>query len=160
MSSREPMPPAGTGTLAGNLELFIAGGLATLAQVVPAFVGLLSQPNVLTRFHAMVGGDPAFGAGEADRGGPAEAGGGAQPEAGEGEGCPRSSPAICGPSRNWAGSARQPTSAPPQADRRRDARRGAAGSDLQPRRPSRGPSPDLPARLAAAALAGLAPPAG
>ena len=37
-------------------------GPETLARVAPAFAGLLSQPKVLTRFHAMVGGDAAFGA--------------------------------------------------------------------------------------------------
>ena len=55
------LPPAGTGTVAGNLAAFIDRGLAVLIQVVPAFAGLLSQPRVLIRFHAMVGGDAAFG---------------------------------------------------------------------------------------------------
>jgi AcrR family transcriptional regulator len=63
MSAAPPMPEPGTGTVAGNLALFIEGGLATLARVAPAFAGLVSQPGVLTRFHAMVGGDAAFGAG-------------------------------------------------------------------------------------------------
>ena len=52
--------PPGTGTVADNLRLFIDGGLDVLARVAPAFAGLLSQPKVLTRFHAMVGGDAAF----------------------------------------------------------------------------------------------------
>jgi AcrR family transcriptional regulator len=64
MASRRPMPPAGTGTVADNLALFIDMGLDALTRVVPAFAGLLSQPKVLMRFHAMVGGDAAF-AGEA-----------------------------------------------------------------------------------------------
>jgi AcrR family transcriptional regulator len=62
--------------VADNLRLFIDTGLATLARVVPAFAGLLSQPKVLARFHAMVGGDAAF-AGEAAVGGePAPSGDG------------------------------------------------------------------------------------
>jgi len=64
MTSRPRMPPAGTGTVADNLGLFIDMGLDELVRVVPAFAGLLSQPKVLMRFHAMVGGDAAF-AGEA-----------------------------------------------------------------------------------------------
>ena len=55
------LPPAGTGTVAENLAAFIDRGLAVLIRVVPAFAGLLSQPKVLIRFHAMVGGDAAFG---------------------------------------------------------------------------------------------------
>ena len=54
------MPPAGTGSVADNLRMFIDGGLAALARVAPAFAGLASQPKVLIRFHAMVGGDAAF----------------------------------------------------------------------------------------------------
>src|SRR5215475_2816651 len=68
MNSAPRLPPAGTGTVAENLRLFIDAGLATLTRVVPAFAGLISQPNVLRRFHAMVGGDAAF-AGEAAAGG-------------------------------------------------------------------------------------------
>jgi len=76
MTSRPRMPPAGTGTVADNLRLFIDMGLNALARVVPAFAGLISQPKVLMRFHAMVGGDAAF-AGEAgaDGGEPAAGGG-------------------------------------------------------------------------------------
>jgi AcrR family transcriptional regulator len=75
MNAAPRLPPAGTGTVAENLRLFIDTGLATLTRVVPAFAGLISQPNVLKRFHAMVGGDAAF-AGEAatDDGPPAPAG--------------------------------------------------------------------------------------
>jgi AcrR family transcriptional regulator len=68
MNAAPRLPPAGTGTVAENLQLFIDSGLATLTRVVPAFAGLISQPNVLKRFHAMVGGDAAF-AGEASTGG-------------------------------------------------------------------------------------------
>jgi AcrR family transcriptional regulator len=68
MNAAPRLPPAGTGTVAENLRLFIDTGLATLTRVVPAFAGLISQPNVLKRLHAMVGGDAAF-AGEASTGG-------------------------------------------------------------------------------------------
>jgi AcrR family transcriptional regulator len=61
MSGAPRMPPPGTGTVAQNLELFVNGGLAVLERVAPAFAGLQSQPRVLIRFHAMVGGDAAFG---------------------------------------------------------------------------------------------------
>ena len=67
MNAAPGLPTAGTGTVAENLRLFIDTGLATLTRVVPAFAGLISQPNVLKRFHAMVGGDAAF-AGEAATG--------------------------------------------------------------------------------------------
>jgi hypothetical protein len=55
------IPPAGTGTVAANLAQFFDRGIAVLTRVVPAFAGLLSQPGVLIRFHAMVGGGAAFG---------------------------------------------------------------------------------------------------
>ena len=67
MNAAPGLPPAGSGTVADNLRSFIDAGLATLTIVVPAFAGLISQPNVLKRFHAMVGGDAAF-AGEAATG--------------------------------------------------------------------------------------------
>ena len=51
------LPPPGEGAVADNLRVFIDGGIANLLRVTPAFAGLLSQPKVLTRFHAMVGGD-------------------------------------------------------------------------------------------------------
>jgi AcrR family transcriptional regulator len=62
--SRAPqmIPEAGTGTVAGNLTVFIDRGMESLYRVTPAFAGLMSQPNVLRRFHAMVGGDQAFAA--------------------------------------------------------------------------------------------------
>ncbi len=68
MASAPQMPSAGTGTVQGNLRLFVDSGLAVLERVVPAFAGLLSQPGVLSRFHAMVGGDAAFGAAAGDSG--------------------------------------------------------------------------------------------
>jgi AcrR family transcriptional regulator len=54
------LPPPGEGAVADNLRVFIDGGIANLLRVTPAFAGLLSQPKVLTRFHAMVGGNAAF----------------------------------------------------------------------------------------------------
>jgi AcrR family transcriptional regulator len=66
MGSAPPMPPAGTGTVAENLRQFIDLGLEVLGRVTPAFAGFVSQPRVLIRFHAMVGGDRAFGTAAAD----------------------------------------------------------------------------------------------
>jgi AcrR family transcriptional regulator len=169
MSARPPLPPAGTGTVAGNLELFIAGGLATLARVVPVFAGLLTQPGVLARFHDLVGGDPAFGAGETGTGqtgageargsGPAAGDSGAEPPAGEGAGLP----AIL---TRYLRAEQELGRVDPAADI------GAAtklivgamhgevlpGALFSPQGRPAAPPPDLPARLAAAALAGLAPP--
>jgi AcrR family transcriptional regulator len=62
MGTRAPAPRAGSNTVAENLREFIETGMRTLAQVAPAFAGLVSEPGVMTRFHAMVGGDAAFGA--------------------------------------------------------------------------------------------------
>jgi AcrR family transcriptional regulator len=59
-SSPRLLLPPGEGTVAENLRTFIDGGMASLARVTPAFAGLVSQPKVLSRFHAMVGGDAAF----------------------------------------------------------------------------------------------------
>src|ERR1039457_920861 len=71
MNETPGMPEAGTGSVAANLTVFIDEGMESLYRVVPAFAGLMSQPNVLRRFHAMVGGDAAFAApaGERDPGG-------------------------------------------------------------------------------------------
>jgi AcrR family transcriptional regulator len=66
--SPQLLPPPGEGTIAANLRQFIDGGLARLVRVVPAFAGLLAQPKVLIRFHAMVGGDAAFDSASADDG--------------------------------------------------------------------------------------------
>lgn len=54
------LPEPGTGTVAENLGRFIDGGLEVLGRLSPAFAGLMGQPQVLARFHAMVGGDAAF----------------------------------------------------------------------------------------------------
>jgi AcrR family transcriptional regulator len=62
-SAPRVLPEPGSGSVAENLRGFIAGGLEVLARVTPAFAGLVTQPKVLIRFHAMVGGDAAFGAG-------------------------------------------------------------------------------------------------
>jgi AcrR family transcriptional regulator len=77
MSGMPPLPPPGTGTLAQNLATFIDSGLAVLVRVMPAFAGLRSQPKVLQRFHAMVGGEAAFGAPAGER--TKQAGDGTQP---------------------------------------------------------------------------------
>jgi AcrR family transcriptional regulator len=99
MNSAPRLPPAGTGTVAENLRLFIDTGLATLTRVVPAFAGLISQPNVLKRFHAMVGGDAAFAGEAATGGGERAAGEGVAPggEAGAGEAEGEADPGHGGP---------------------------------------------------------------
>jgi AcrR family transcriptional regulator len=74
-SAPQLLPPPGEGTVAENLRAFIDGGIATLLRVTPAFAGLIAQPKVLARFHAMVGGDPAFDPASADRGEAAQDGG-------------------------------------------------------------------------------------
>jgi AcrR family transcriptional regulator len=61
MSSAPPMPAAGSAPVVENLRYFIERGLDLLGRLAPAFVGLQSQPGVLARFHAMVGGNAAFG---------------------------------------------------------------------------------------------------
>jgi len=76
--------PPGEGSVAENLRLFIDGGMARLVRVTPAFAGLLSQPKVLSRFHAMVGGDSAFGAAAGDA--PGQHGGGRAAAAGHTDG--------------------------------------------------------------------------
>jgi hypothetical protein len=61
--------------VAENLRVFIDGGIANLLRVTPAFAGLVSQPKVLTRFHAMVGGNAAFDPAAEDAGERAEGAG-------------------------------------------------------------------------------------
>src|SRR5215475_8015122 len=51
------LPAAGTGTVTDNLAAFLEQGVGLLSRVTPAFAGLLSEPEVLTRFHGIVGGD-------------------------------------------------------------------------------------------------------
>ena len=94
MEGMPQMPPAGSGTVAENLRQFIDIGIGALARVVPAFAGLLAQPKVLERFHAMVGGDAAF-AGDAAAGGEVAAPGGqAAPGGGAGADHPGGLPGI------------------------------------------------------------------
>ncbi len=64
MHTTAPTPVPGTDTVAENLEAFVTNGLQVLIKISPAFAGLVTQPKVLTRFRAMVGGDQAFGVGE------------------------------------------------------------------------------------------------
>jgi AcrR family transcriptional regulator len=77
------LPPPGEGTVAENLRVFIDGGIANLLRVTPAFAGLISQPKVLTRFHAMVGGDAAFDPAAEDAGESAGGAGESAQKAGE-----------------------------------------------------------------------------
>jgi AcrR family transcriptional regulator len=88
MNAMPRMPEAGTGTVGENLGWFIATGMDVLTRVAPAFAGLMSQPGVLVRFHAMVGGDPAFGTP-----GPRDEGADGQPEPDEQDG-PRGLPDL------------------------------------------------------------------
>jgi len=74
-SAPQLLPPAGTGTVADNLRVFFEQGVAVLSRVTPAFASLLSQPEVLNRFHRMVGGDAAFSAAPAGDGGQRVGGG-------------------------------------------------------------------------------------
>ncbi|HEV2376168.1 MAG TPA: helix-turn-helix domain-containing protein [Streptosporangiaceae bacterium] len=62
------LPPPGSSTVTANLQTFIEHGIATLERITPAFAGLLSQPGVLTRFHALAGHSIASGLGTAEGG--------------------------------------------------------------------------------------------
>ena len=46
---------AGEGTVQDNLRTYISRGLGLLSGLLPVFAGLLSQPKVLIRFHAVGG---------------------------------------------------------------------------------------------------------
>jgi hypothetical protein len=86
-----PLPVPGTGAVAENLRRFIDGGLEVLGRVRPAFARLVTQPKVLARFHAMVGGNAAFGAGPPGRAGagsPDRAATTPEPAPGRGRGLP------------------------------------------------------------------------
>ena len=87
------LPPPGEGAVAENLRVFIDGGIAVLLRVTPAFAGLVSQPKVLTRFHAMVGGDAAFDPAAAEDE-PGEDGPGEDGDRGAGPGEPRGLPDL------------------------------------------------------------------
>ena len=136
------MPEAGTGTVAENLTVFIGRGMESLYRVAPAFAGLMSQPNVLRRFHAMVGGDPAFAApaGGQDPGG--ELAPGPRPRRPRRSrsltspaASPRSCSTTCRPNSGWAGSHRRRPRRGHLADRGRDPRPGAAPGPVRPARP-------------------------
>jgi len=71
MSAPAPLPEPGSGDVAANLTAFIGSGIDRLARLVPAFAGVFPQPGVLIRFHAMVGGDAAFGVPDGPSGGAA-----------------------------------------------------------------------------------------
>jgi AcrR family transcriptional regulator len=89
------LPPPGEGAVAENLRVFIDGGIANLLRVTPAFAGLISQPKVLTRFHAMVGGDAAFDPAAEDAEEPAaDATGSEQGSDGASQGEPRGLPDL------------------------------------------------------------------
>ena len=79
------LPEPGTATVAANLASFIETGMAVLMRVMPAFAGLVRQPNVLSRFRAMVGGNAAFGSAATAAGDPPGAGA-AEPHGGESAG--------------------------------------------------------------------------
>jgi AcrR family transcriptional regulator len=97
-ATRTPVP--GTGTVADNLRQFIEAGFDVLSRVAPAFAGLLSQPKVLGRFHATVGGDTAFVAADSAADSPADGAADAPaepvpaPEPGEPEPAGRGLPAL------------------------------------------------------------------
>jgi len=93
MAAGTRMPAAGTGTVADNLREFIDAGFGVLSRVAPAFAGLLAQPKVLSRFHAIVGGDPAF-VGDGERGEREERETGETDETGEARETPRGLPAL------------------------------------------------------------------
>jgi AcrR family transcriptional regulator len=182
MNSAPRLPPAGTGTVAENLRLFIDAGLATLTRVVPAFAGLISQPNVLKRFRAMVGGDAAF-AGEAATGGGQKAAGDGVAQGGEtggGVAEGKAGPGRTGPpdGRDGDGQAGLPAimAAYLRAEQRlgridkgrRHRRRRDPGRRRHPRPdPAEGPfqpagqpghrPPELAGRRAATVLSGIAP---
>ena len=109
MAGLRPMPPAGTGTVAGNLRQFIDAGLEVLARVAPAFAGLLAQPKVLTRFHDMVGGARRSARNPRTT---TRAGVTKLRTALAVRGCPRSCARTCAPSSSSAASTAVPTSRP------------------------------------------------
>jgi len=52
-----PLPEPGTGTVEENLRAYVAHGLAAHTALLPALAGLVAQPEVLTRFSALSGGE-------------------------------------------------------------------------------------------------------
>ncbi|MEV4672084.1 helix-turn-helix domain-containing protein [Actinomadura sp. NPDC049382] len=53
----DPLPEPGTATVEENLRAYVAHGLATHGALVPALAGLVAQPEVLSRFSALSGGE-------------------------------------------------------------------------------------------------------
>jgi AcrR family transcriptional regulator len=170
MGSAPPLlPEPGTGLLADNLRGFIEGGLEVLKRVTPAFAGLVTQPKVLIRFHAMVGGDAAFGADTPDRSASAQAedGGEAEAEAeaedaSPGEGHGRGLPDVLGAYLR-AEQRLGRIDAAADIDAAVILVVGAIHGQVLPRLLFSPPgtaitvSPDVPRRLAETVLAGLAP---
>jgi len=158
MTAVPHMPEAGTGTVAENLGRFIATGMDTLERVAPAFAGLLSQPGVLLRFHAMVGGASAFGAaGPQDR---AEGEPGTDPDA-EPDG-PRGLPDIL---RGYLGAEQRLGRVGRTVDIEATVALvvGTIHGEVLPRVMFAAPGspvaipPDLPGRIARTVMAGIAP---
>jgi len=167
MTDRAPAPRAGEGTVAGNLRAFIEDGLDALSRLAPVFAGLVSQPGVLARFHAMVGGDAAFGAdmpGGGERAeGPAGRGGqGDDRPAGEDAGGPRGLPDIL---RGYLAAEQRTGRIRAGADVEAAVTLivGTIHGEILPRVMFAPPGsqvttpPDLPGRIAATVLAGIAP---
>lgn len=50
MARAHDLPPAGRGTVEGNLRIHIVRGLDVLRRIMPAFAGVFGQPKVLRRF--------------------------------------------------------------------------------------------------------------
>ncbi len=44
------LPVAGSGTVEGNLRIYLEFGLTTLARILPAFGGVIGQPKIMARF--------------------------------------------------------------------------------------------------------------
>jgi AcrR family transcriptional regulator len=182
MSGAPPMPAAGTGTVAGNLALFIDQGLDVLGRVAPAFAGLQSQPGVLTRFQAMVGGHAAFGVADGDvaggAGGEAGRAAGGGESSGAGPGAAAGGAAGSGPGPEAGGPRGLPDLLTAYLDAEQQLGRVSAAADIdaavmlvvgaihgqvlpqvllgRPGRPAP-PPPAFAGRLAAIVMNGLAP---
>ena len=44
------LPVAGSGTVEGNLRIYLEFGFSTLARILPAFGGVIGQPKIMARF--------------------------------------------------------------------------------------------------------------
>ncbi len=58
--SLDTLPEPGTGTVEGNLRAHLTYGLALHQVVLPAFAGLLAQPDVIAQFTALAGETPQW----------------------------------------------------------------------------------------------------